>query len=45
MTTAGINQPTAGTKMSGKKEAAYSPVILNLSLCQQQKAINSAIVS
>jgi hypothetical protein len=37
MTTAGINNPTAGTKIRGKKEAAYSPVILNLSLGQQQK--------
>jgi len=45
MTTAGINQPTAGTKMSGKKEAAYSPVILNLSLCKQQKSTNSGIVN
>jgi hypothetical protein len=45
MTTAGINQQTVGIKMSGKKEAAYSPDILNLSLCKQQKATKSAIAS
>ena len=44
ITTAGINRPTAGTKIAGKNEAANSPVIFAMFLYQIVKSLSTWIL-